>query len=296
MTTHPEKTETEIDPVQLRRLIAAHAPHWAELPLRRVPSSGTDNALYRLGPDLLIRVPRRPSAVVLLQKELDWLPHLQGLPLATPKLRQRGNSETGLEFGILDWIEGEIATPKRLADPVDAAHQLADFLKALQQKDTTGAPRAGAQNSRRGVALPVLDDVTHAAIETLSDELDASRAHRLWEAACAVPIHTPPVWLHGDLKADNLIARDGRLHAVIDWGLAAVGDPAADYAATWSWIAPEARTAFRDRLALDDAQWLRARGWALYGAVIALSFYRGGANEALCQQSRHTLSQLALLL
>ena len=86
------------------------------------------------------------------------------------------------------------------------------------------------------------------------------------------------------------------MSGVIDWGLSAVGDPAADYATAWFWIDPSARAAFRDHLDLDDSDWLRAKGWALYGAVIALSYYRGGRNESLCQQSRLTLSRLGLLL
>ncbi len=130
----------------------------------------------------------------------------------------------------------------------------------------------------------------------LADEIDSKAAHLLWKRACALPLPQKSVWLHGDLKADNLLARDGRLHAVLDWGLAAVGDPAADYATAWVWIDPLARDHFRKALGLSDEDWLRAQGWALYGAVIALSYYRGGRNEALCRQCRLTLSRLGLFL
>lgn len=293
--------DTQAIPVDGRfvaRLIETQAPQWAHLPLRPVPSSGTDNAIFRLGDSLAVRVPRRSSAVALLSKELDWLPHLRSLPLEVPMPRFRGRATLGIpfDFGVVDWIEGEIAAPRNVADWFSAARTLADFLKALHEKDTGGAPRAGACNSRRGVALRDMSGVTVPALDAVGDEVDLHRARALWDRACAAPMPCPPVWLHGDLKADNLIVRDGALRGVIDWGLSAVGDPAADYAAAWSWIDPSARADFRDRVCPDDADWQRARGWALYGAVIALSYYRGGRNEALCRQSRQTLSRLGLLL
>ena len=296
MTAHPD--EIPVDDAFVARLIRTQAPQWADLPLRRIASSGTDNAIFRLGDRLSLRVPRRPSAVALLSKELNWLPSLQGLPLEVPVLRFRGCAELGhaFDFGVFDWMEGEIAIPEHVADWRDAARALADFLKALHLKDTAGAPRAGASNSRRGVALTDLTAMTLPAIEIVTDEIDGRGARELWCKACAAEFSQRPVWLHGDLKANNLIVRDGILSGVIDWGLAAVGDPAADYATAWFWIDPSARAGFREHLNIDDSDWLRARGWALYGAVIALSYYRGGRNEALCNQSRLTLSRLGLLL
>lgn len=285
----------QVDEAQARVLLATCAPEWAQLDLRAVRSTGTDNAIFRLGESSVLRIPRRADAVALLEKELDWLPRLNALPLGIPVLHARGRSEQGQPFGILDWIAGRNATPDQIADPLEAARQLAACLGALQKIETRGAPAAGALNSRRGVPLADLHEVTSHAIDTVADEIDAPRAHALWENACAAaPAHAAR-WVHGDLKADNLIAQNGKLRGVIDWGLAAVGDPAADYAAAWSWVSPEARAAFRDRLGAPETDWLRARGWALYGAVIALSYYRGGRNEALCRQSRLTLSRLGLL-
>jgi aminoglycoside phosphotransferase (APT) family kinase protein len=290
--------EIPVEDAFVARLISDTAPQWADLPLRRVVSSGTDNAIFRLGDGLSVRVPRRPSAIALLSKELDWLPHLQALPLEVPKLRFRGCAQLGLAFdyGVFDWMEGQIASPEQIADWQDAARALADFLKALHLKDTSGAPLAGASNSRRGIPLRDLTAVTLRAIDAVDDEINVQGARDLWENACAVKFSRPPVWLHGDLKGDNLIAMDGKLRGVIDWGLSAVGDPAADYATAWFWIDPSARGEFRDYLELDDRDWLRAKGWALFGAVIALNYYRGGSNEALCDQSRLTLSRLGLLL
>lgn len=293
-----QETELPLDEAVIRALLVDQAPQWGNLPLCRLSSSGTDNALFRLGADLLVRVPMRESAIPLATKELDWLPRLGGLPLDVPTLRFRGHRLCGMggEFGVFDWIEGDIASPENIADAAEAAVCLAAFLKALQGKGTDGAPGAGLLNSRRGVPLADLSDVTLAAIDVVADEVDAVAALKLWKTAASVQHSGPSVWLHGDLKADNLIARQGKLSAVIDWGLSAVGDPAADYAAAWSWVDPSARRTFRDALGLSGSDWLRAKGWALYGAVIALSYYRGGKNEQLCRQSRLTLSRLDLML
>jgi aminoglycoside phosphotransferase (APT) family kinase protein len=280
----------------VRCLIEAQAPQWANLPLRRIASSGTDNAIFRLGEALAVRIPRRASSVPLLSRELEWLPRLRDLPLDVPAVRFRGWSDQGFAFGVVDWIEGRIATPDRIANPRHAALQLADFLDALHRIDTDGAPRAGAANNMRGAPLRELSERTLPTIAALADEIDTRRARDLWDTACAQDFRDPPVWLHGDLKADNLIARGGDLRGVIDWGLSAVGDPAADYAAAWAWIDATARHLFRERLHLDDATWCRARGWALYSAVIALSHWRGRGQQALCRQSRLTLSRLGLLL
>ncbi|MFJ6321257.1 MULTISPECIES: aminoglycoside phosphotransferase family protein [unclassified Rhizobium] len=280
----------------IQQLLSEKTPQWADLPIRRLASSGTDNAIYRIGEGLLLRLPRREDAVRLIDKELDWLPRFAGLPLDVPRLRFRGSAELGLkcDFGIFDWMEGEVASSANIADPTAAALALAEFLKALHRVGTKDAPLAGDLNHRRGVELDVLSSVTLPAIDILADEIDAPAARNLWQRACSTAHRGAPVWLHGDLKADNLIARAGRLIGVIDWGLCAIGDPAADYAAAWSWVDPSARDGFRVACEVDDSDWLRAEGWALYGAVIALSYYRGGLNEALCEQSRLTLSRLGM--
>ncbi|WP_370678207.1 aminoglycoside phosphotransferase family protein [Pleomorphomonas sp. PLEO] len=281
----------------IRDLIANETPQWAHLPLHHVNSTGTDNALFRIGDGLVLRVPRRPSAAVALEKELDWLPRLSGLPLAIPTLRHRGRVNLGIDcpFGIFDWMDGDIASPENLSDPTTAAVALAEFLKALRAKPTEGVPAAGPQNSQRGVALEEMSVATLISIDAVADEIDAPAAVALWTSAVSEKHAGPPVWLHGDLKADNLIASHGKLSGVIDWGLSAVGDPAADYASAWSWVDPTAREPFRQTLNLSDGDWLRGKAWALYGAVIALSYYRGGKNEPLCQQCRLTLTRLGLL-
>ena len=280
----------------VQSFLKTHAPEWAHLPVRPFASSGTDNALYLLGEDHVLRLPKRNEAIEALRKELKWLPALVGLPLAVPELVFHGKTfETlGYDFGIFRWLQGQIATPDQTNDGKQAAVALARFLTALHHVETTGAPWAGKSNFNRGVPLENLTDKTHASIAILADEIDTVAARAIWEQGCAADPNTAPVWVHGDLKSDNLIARNGALSGVIDWGLAAVGDPAVDYAAAWTWITPEHRRTFQQACTASDDDWHRARAWALYAATISLSYYRGRSHEALCAHSRQTLAHLGL--
>ena len=288
----------EINEDLIRNFLIEQVPGLAEMAIRYVTSSGTDNILYRLGDRLVLRLPKREEAVALLAKELDWVSHFSDLPLCVPELHCRGKTEIGLKdiYGIFVWMEGDIASPDNISDPLSASLALAEFLEELQKKETIGAPVSGEENCNRGVSLERLDAVVLESIEVIADEIDSVRACALWHEACAVPYSGPPVWVHGDLKADNLFAQNGNLVGVIDWGLAAVGDPAADYAVAWSWVDVAVRDNFIEACRLSDNDKTRAMGWALYGAVISLSYYRGGLNETLCTQSRNTLSRLNLLL
>lgn len=280
-----------------RKLLAAYAPDWAESSIRPVASSGTDNLLFLLNDGFVLRIPSRPSAVEPLIKELHWLPKLGNLPLAVPEVVLHGKtrSELGFDFGILRWLNGSVAGPGNIIDAERAAEALAHFLLALRDVATNGAPYAGPKNNNRGAELAKLSSKTIASIEALADEIQSGSALDLWHEACSVPFTGQrPVWIHGDLKADNLLSQNGQLTGVIDWGLSAVGDPALDIAAAWNWIEPEARGVFRSAGKVDDATWQRAQGWALYCAVIALSYYRHRSHKALCEQSRRTIQMLGL--
>ncbi|WP_299473388.1 aminoglycoside phosphotransferase family protein [uncultured Roseibium sp.] len=285
------------DETTTKRLIDEQVPDLAGLPVKKLETSGTDNALYRVGAEHVMRLPRRPEAVPLLAKEIAWLPHFGGLPLEVPVVCYtcRASRVFAHDFAVFKWINGEPAAIEAVGNVEQAARDLGGFLKDLHRVITAGAPAAGSGNHNRGVALGELNEKTYRSIEILEDEIDAAAANALWLDACHNPFQGPGSWLHGDLKADNMLTRNGRLCAVLDWGLCAVGDPAADFAAAWSFVAPEARDAFREAAGADDAQWRRAKGWALYGAVIALSYYRGGKNEPLCRQCRQTLKRLGLV-
>lgn len=269
--------ELDIDASLVHRLLAAQFPRWAELPLAPVPSAGTDNALYRLGADLAVRLPRIQSATGQVEKEQRWLPRLAPhLPLAIPVPLAQGAPGQGYPWpwSVYRWLPGENAASEHLADPRQAATELARFIAALRRIDPSGGPGPGAHNSFRGAPLARRDASVREAIASLHGRLDAGAATAAWEAALQAPAwHGPPVWIHGDLLAGNLLTDAGRLSAVIDFGCLGVGDPACDLMAAWTLFTGASRDAFRAALAVDDATWARGRGWALSWALIFIPYY-----------------------
>jgi aminoglycoside phosphotransferase (APT) family kinase protein len=273
---HPD--ELTIDVALVRRLLEGQFPQWADLPIKPFRSAGSDNAIYRLGDDMLVRLPRRPGRTFeSLAKESEWLPRLAPLlPLALPVPLAQGSPAEGYPCGwaVYGWLEGETATIDGLADARHAATDLARFLAALQGIDTAGGPSPGEHNFFRGVPLATRDAAVRSAIASLHGEMDVSAVTEAWEAALRAPEwEGPPVWIHGDFADGNLLTNGGRFSAVIDWGGLAVGDPACDLIAAWSFLSGEAREIFRTALSIDDATWARGRGWALSVALIALPYY-----------------------
>lgn len=286
---HADEVHTDVALVSA--LLAAQFPRWAELPIDPVPSSGTDNALFRLGSNMVVRLPRIHWAVEQVAKEQRWLaalaPHL---PLAIPTPLALGEPDLGYpwHWSIYHWLDGEAVTPASMADRKRAAIDLAGFLAALQRVDATDGPPPGPHNSNRGEALAERDASTRQAIAALQGEIDGDAVTAAWDASLqAPPWPRPPVWIHGDLAASNLLARNGRLGAVIDFGCLGVGDPAVDLMIAWEFLAP-ARELFRTTLAVDDATWARGRGWALTTALVALPYYRD-TNPVLVASARQRI-------
>ncbi|MAT95662.1 MAG: phosphotransferase [Anaerolineaceae bacterium] len=290
---HPNEIETGVSLVH--RLLAVQFPQWASLPLAPVPSAGTDNALYRLGSDMVVRLPRIDWAVGQVEKEQRWLPQLaQHLPLAIPVPLTKGVPGGGYPWpwSVYRWLDGENATLEQLADVQETAVTLAHFITTLQQINATGGPPPGKHNSRRGVPLAARDGQTRQAIAALAGMIDTEAATAAWEAALELPAWAgPPVWLHGDLQSGNLLAVEGVLTAVIDFGCLGVGDPACDLMVAWNLFSGEARDAFRASLAVDEATWARGRGWALSVGLIALPYYQH-TNPVLANIARYAIHEV----
>ncbi|MHB0857712.1 MAG: aminoglycoside phosphotransferase family protein [Anaerolineae bacterium] len=290
---HADEVDTDVSLV--RKLLVAQFPRWAHLPIVPVRSAGTDNAIYRLGDDMAVRLPRIHWAAELVHKEQRWLPRLAShLPLAIPVPLAKGKPGEGYPWywSVTPWLAGENATMERLADPGQAATDLAQFIVALQRIDATGGPPAGPANFNRGVPLAVRDADTRACILLVQDLFDPSALTEAWEATLvAPPWQRPPVWIHGDLQSGNLLAVEGRLSAVIDFGCLGVGDPAAELIVAWNLFSADTRDILRAALAVDDATWARGRGWALSVALIALPYYRD-TNPVLAEVSRRTIEQV----
>jgi aminoglycoside phosphotransferase (APT) family kinase protein len=287
--------EVDIDATLVARLVAAQFPRWAELPIEPIRSAGTDNALYRLGEDMVVRLPRILTATGQIERERKWLPRLAPrLPLAVPIPIAKGMPAEGYawHWSIYRWLEGETATIDRIADPLQAATELSEFVAALRRVDPAGGPPPDEHNSFRGVPLSRRDSSTRDAIRRLRNTFDAAAVIAAWEAALQAPVwQGGDVWLHGDLHAANLLARHGRLSAVIDFGCMGVGDPACDVMVAWTYLSAETRDAFRAALPLDDATWARGRGWALSFGLIALPYYET-TNPELAGIARRSIEEV----
>jgi aminoglycoside phosphotransferase (APT) family kinase protein len=266
------ENEVNIDADLARRLLLSQYPQWAALPMERVRSAGTDNAIYRLGDHLAMRLPRIGWAVDIVAKEQQWIPVLAPhVPLAVPLPVAVGQPEEVFPYpwGVAQWLPGELANLKRLDDPVQAAFDLAAFVRALQTVDATAGP-----THQRGLPVRLCDQMVRMGIAGLRGEVDADAVTEAWTRVMAAPDYDgPPVWFHGDLSYLNLLAQDGELSAVLDWGTCGVGDPAIDTIIAWSLFPSDARQAYRDALAIDDATWERGKGWVLTG-IFGVPYYR----------------------
>jgi aminoglycoside phosphotransferase (APT) family kinase protein len=269
--------DIRLDAALVRRLVAAQFPQWAQLPITRVEFDGVDNCTFRLGDAMSVRLPSSEGYRLQVDKEHRWLPILAPqLPLPIPVPLARGVAGEGYPFdwSIYRWLDGANSSIDTIDDPSEFATAVAEFLNALAQLDPTDGPAPGPHNFFRGGPLTTYDAETRRSIDALKDEVDPAAATTVWDAARDATWHGPPVWFHGDVAAGNLLVRDGRLAAVIDFGTSGVGDPSCDTVLAWTLLSGDSREAFRAALAVDDATWARGRGWALWKALITLVDYQ----------------------
>lgn len=289
----------EIDEALLRRLLEDARPDLAGAALRAVPSAGTDNALFRVGDDLVARLPRASWAVAQPAREHRWLPRLApALPIAIPEpvALCAPVEPYPCEWSLHRWLPGESSAAATFGDPVREAARLGSFLRALRAIDATGGPAAGPDNNGRGAPLGTRDGVVRRAVAALAAlpgaKVDDAAALAAWERdASRSTWRAAPVWVHGDVHDGNLLLQDGAISAVIDFGTFGVGDPAVDLLPAWNLFDGPAREAFRVAMALDDDAWARGRAWALSVALIALPYYMD-SNPVIVAQSRAVIGAL----
>ncbi|MFF7260971.1 aminoglycoside phosphotransferase family protein [Streptomyces sp. NPDC008159] len=274
MASTPPDGRAGIDAALVTRLIAGQFPQWADLPVVPVEVDGWDNRTYRLGDDMSVRLPTAAGYVPAVDKESAWLPRLApALPVAIPAVLGKGVPGEGYPFpwSVRGWLDGETSAPERIDDMTQFAVALADFLLALQRCDATGGPAAGQHSWYRGAPPAHYDEETRRCLAALEGRVDTERATEVWRAALAAEWHGSPVWFHGDIANGNLLVRDGKLAAVIDFGTSGVGDPACDLVIAWTMFSGDSREAFRRAVAQDEGMWARARGWALWKSLLMLS-------------------------
>ncbi|NGO81282.1 aminoglycoside phosphotransferase family protein [Streptomyces sp. YC504] len=281
----------EITTALVRRLVDTQFPQWSGLPLTLVDPAGSDHVIHRLGDELSVRLPRQAGVIGQAAKEARWLPRLAPhLPLPVPVPVAVGEPGLGYPWpwAVTRWLDGEVATAETLGDSAEAAVGLAHFLVALQQFTTEGA-----SPDLSGAPLAARDQDTRAAIAETDGVFDAEAMTALWDAALHAPGRQgPPVWFHGDFHTGNLLTVDGRLGAVIDFGGLGVGDPAPDLMIAFTLLSADSRAAFRTALGVDDATWLRGRGWALATGLNAYTAYAAVSPRIAAQTTRQITAAL----
>ncbi|MFG2712973.1 aminoglycoside phosphotransferase family protein [Streptomyces goshikiensis] len=291
MSTERQSGPHPIDEDLVRRLVAGQFPRWAGLTVERFASGGTVNAMYRLGADMVVRLPLAAGGAGDVALEREWLPRLTAL-LATPIPEVLGAGEPAEGYpwpwSVYRWRAGANPEAGALSNPVALAGDLAGFVASMRSITLPGAPTA-----HRGGPLTSLDAETRKAIGRLrgipEEGVDCDAAAAVWEEALRAPDWDGrPVWLHGDLMPGNLLVEAGRLTSVIDFGCAGVGDPACDLFPAWNLLPAGAREVFREALGVDDATWIRGRARTLSQALIALPYYRV-TNPAMAGNARHVI-------
>ena len=296
MAINGHTSKVDIDVSLVRDLVAAQFPQWADLPIKPVEFDGWDNRTFRLGQDMSVRLPSAERYAGQPAKEQQWLPRLAPLlPLRIPVPLAMGTPANGYpwHWSIYRWLEGEIATVGRIDDLHQIASTLGHFLTALQQIDPADGPPPGRHSQNRGGPLTRWDTQTRDAIIALQGKIDTDAVSAVWEAALDATWHGTPVWFHGDVSADNLLVRRGRLNAVIDFGCSGVGDPACDTTIAWTLFSGESREAFCATLPADNATWARGRGWALWYGLITLARYEDPDSPAAAEVRRVITDVLA---
>jgi aminoglycoside phosphotransferase (APT) family kinase protein len=277
----PERISVGV--AQVRRLIDEQFPQWAGLPIEPVAHGGWDNRSFRLGTEMLVRLPSAAAYALAVEKEHRWLPALaKQLPLPIPVPLAKGSPSRDYPhpWSVYRWLDGVTAARDRIADPVRFAVDLATFLAGLQSVGTADGPQPGLHNWFRGGSLRTYDHEVHSALRQLDGDVDAGLAREIWATALDARWDGVDRWLHGDVAEGNLLLRGGQLAAVIDFGTCGVGDPACDLAVAWTLLTAEGRQAFRDRLSVDEASWARGRGWALWKALATCSYSHANPEDA----------------
>ncbi|MFF3670944.1 aminoglycoside phosphotransferase family protein [Microtetraspora malaysiensis] len=254
-------------------LISEQFPEWDGLPIAPVARQGWDNRTFRLGDRLSVRLPSAEGYVAGIGKEDRCLPILaEHLPLPVPTPVATGRPAAGYPFpwSVRRWIPGDVLESVANVDRIGVARDLGGFLTALRGIPTKQGPACGRHSCFRGCHPSVYSDDVEYALDKLGHLVDVAACRAVWASALTSAWPFPPTWFHGDLAVGNLITADGKLSAVIDFGTCGVGDPACDLVMAWTYFVGDERKVFREAVGLPDDTWRRARGWALWKALITM--------------------------
>lgn len=257
----------KIDTKLAKKLIESQFPEWSELCIEPVKKSGWDNRTFHLGNKMTMRLPSGKEYAPQILKESKWLPILGqrlSYKITKPIAQGKPSEDYPFHWAINEWIDGEPASLSNISNLNQFANDLAIFLSELHAINPENGPPAGAHNFHRGDDLSFYSEEMKSALTKIKDSLEQNIASALWQEAISSRWQKNPVWVHGDFATGNMLVKDGKLHAVIDFGCLAIGDPACDLAIAWNLLDNPSRTVFKNTINLDRATWIRAMGWTLW--------------------------------
>lgn len=289
--TKMHENELDVNSKLVKTLIDEQCPNWANLPLEPIKSSGTDNALFRLGSEYVVRLPRINWATASINKEYDWVPKLSQLlntPVSKPLFKGAANDIYPWSWLVTKWNDGLNPSFENKNEFEMLAKGLAAFLNELHNINLANGPE-----SRRGVPLIQLEEQTSKSISELESEINIEAVSEIWQQLSNTPAWAKaPVWVHGDFLPGNILIQNNRLSAVIDFSDVGMGDPACDLIIAWSLLNSNSRNIFRKNLEnIDDNTWARGKGWALSIALIMLPYYKN-TNPTLASLARRMIKNI----
>ncbi len=285
----------EIDVDIVSKLINRQFPEWSNLDIKPVKKSGNDNRTFHLGNSMSVRLPSDEAYVPQVEKEQIWLPILAkqlSTPISEPLAKGLPNEDYPYPWSVNKWLDGETLTLENIDDINQFAKDLGRFLVDLQSIDVTGGPLAGEHNFNRGGDISVYDKECRDAIAI--NNINTFNKHLLkeiWELALASKWANEPVWVHGDIAPGNILIKNGEMFAVIDFGILGVGDPSCDAAIAWTFFDESSRKVFKKALNFDEETWNRARGWALWKALITYN-YNKHSDKGIADESINTIKTI----
>ncbi|MFJ7915647.1 MULTISPECIES: aminoglycoside phosphotransferase family protein [unclassified Lysinibacillus] len=276
----------KIDVDLVSKLINSQFPEWSNLEIKPVKKSGNDNKTFHLGNSMSVRLSSDEVYVPQVEKEQKWLPILAkylSTPISEPLAKGEPSGDYPHPWSVNKWLDGEIVTIENIDDPNQFANELGGFLVELQSIDASEGPIAGEHNFYRGGDIVVYDDECRDAINNNVTTFNKHILEEIWELALTSKWAGEPVWVHGDIAPGNILIKNGKLRAVIDFGILGVGDPSCDAAMAWTFFDDKSRKTFKNALNFDEETWNRARGWALWKALITYD-YNKQSNKAVADE------------
>lgn len=291
---HPDQLDVPLETVRV--LVNEQFPEWTGLSVQKVESTGTVNAIFRIGDGLAARFPLQPADV---DKTRQWLraeaaaaQRLLGRTrFASPEPVALGEPGAGypLPWSVQTWLPGVTAADEDPGESTDFGHDLAEFIRGVRALDTGGRTFRGGG---RGGVIAGQEDWVRTCFERSEGLLDVPRLRSLWRRYRDLPRgNDPDVMTHGDLIPGNVLVADGRLVGVLDVGGLKPTDPALELVAGWHLLEDGPRRVLREALDIGEEAWERGKAWAFVQALGAVWYYVD-TNPAMHTMGHRTLGRI----